>query len=125
VGSLTSHNPISLQGLLRDSFTFTQVFLEVFRKLLPERTTPVAIFVTACNYIAKDYKSIVWNTARVRHNSSSVPTDKTSLGLMLYVSCIRPSCCFYDCYQLNFAKFEINIYLPRTVSKHLDMNSIG
>jgi hypothetical protein len=23
VGSLTSHNPIGLQGLLRDSFTFT------------------------------------------------------------------------------------------------------
>jgi hypothetical protein len=97
------------------------MFPSLVGQLLAERTTPVAIFVTICNYIAKDYKSIVWNAARVRHNRSSVQTDKTSLGLMLYVLCIRPSSCFYDCYQLHVAKFEIDTYLLRTISKRLDM----
>jgi hypothetical protein len=30
VGSLTSHNPIGLQGLLRDSFTFLYLSSQVF-----------------------------------------------------------------------------------------------
>jgi hypothetical protein len=50
VGSLTSHNPIGLQGLLRDSFTLLFLLANILDNQLTIKTPTFETNISACFY---------------------------------------------------------------------------